>query len=136
MEEAAIYLSRIHALEFPTAGFSGDSLKMVVPLRTNGYRDYAQQYLSTPRMQQTIPQTLQLELTPKIQTYDHLYPGAEEHTLTHGDFDPSNILVDVSDGISRTSSIGNSLFRVLSCVTWPTCCVMLKICHLFIKTPL
>lgn len=93
MRQAANYLASIHQHEFDSAGFFDENFHISTTLKQGDYLLYAQKCLSHETAVKIIAKPLIQDIHNLLQTHSHLYPGPESHTLTHGDFDPANILV-------------------------------------------
>jgi aminoglycoside phosphotransferase (APT) family kinase protein len=90
-------LSMLGKIEFPAAGFFDKDLHVVTPFASGSIQDQIHTLLSAP----PILTFLNHEQIEKIrQIFLHhadLMPDLSYHHLVHGDFDPSNILVEKKD---------------------------------------
>ena len=94
VRDAGNMLAAVGKIEFPVAGFFDTNLKVTKPFVGKGIGDEIETILNEPLAKDR----LGLERMRKIQeiflTHGALLPDATHHHLVHGDFDPSNILVE------------------------------------------
>lgn len=92
MHEIGWVLAKIIAYQFPKAGFLGKDLRGV-PSKFYDVMNLAQDCLSDKTVAAVLGSLMVAEIQTIIGQYSYLLPKNQKH-LVHGDFNPSNILVD------------------------------------------
>jgi len=105
MCEAGQILSAIQSHEFSTSGFFDTDLKVSHPTSRQSYITEVRNCLTHP----TVVAQIGKEDISKIETllnqYGFLFPGEDQTHLVHGDYDPTNILVDKIEGQWKITAI-------------------------------
>lgn len=94
MEEVGDVLAKIQTICFPSSGFFAKDLSLQEPITENGYEDFAKECLNHPIVINTLGQGIVLKIDTILEKYAAYFPNEMDNHLVHGDFDPSNILVD------------------------------------------
>ncbi|RDI39061.1 phosphotransferase family protein [Aquicella lusitana] len=91
--DAGTYLSKLRCIRFTEGGFFNADLT-VRPFRPDeNYLPYVEWLLQDPIVRQSLGETLHQSVHQLVSKHAYLLPDKNEANLTHGDYDPANILV-------------------------------------------
>lgn len=105
MLEAGKYLSVLRQIEFPNGGFFEAGLQVRPFHQKEEYSSYVSTLLKEATVKQDLGDTLHLALSELVLQHAHLLPGKDPANLTHGDYDPANILVREVNGTWKIAAI-------------------------------
>lgn len=94
VHDAGKMLAAVGKVEFPVAGFFDRDLHVAKPFVGKGIGDEVKTILQDPVAQERLGQDVLEKIETIFVTHADLLPDASHHHLVHGDFDPSNILVE------------------------------------------
>jgi aminoglycoside phosphotransferase (APT) family kinase protein len=112
---AGIYLDRLRKITFDIGGFFEESM-IVTPFdETEQFDRYLHYLLGQENVIRSLSPDIITKLHHIIEQYKVLIPNANVANLTHGDFDPSNILVNKRNGKWTISAILDWEFAFSGC---------------------
>lgn len=119
MYEVGTILSKIGSHVFSEAGFFDKDLNVIPHESPNDLINFIQDCLEHKVVLDVLPPNMILEVTKIFEKYnnDLLFDEHEKH-LVHGDFDPSNILVDKVDGFWKVTAILDFEFAFSGSILW------------------
>lgn len=99
-------IGHMQSLPFPsndTPGTCREASSYILPSRTS--KEMAFQMLYHPAVRQALQKTLLRRTEALFNRYEKFFPASEEANLTHGDLDPTNIIVEKVQGKWRLQGI-------------------------------
>lgn len=98
LQEAGESLSKLQAIRFDSSGFLNNDLFINEPLNILSYISLLNDTLQHSSVKETLSETSIAKLQQMLDTLPDFLSHIEDNQLVHGDFDPSNILVDQVNG--------------------------------------
>ncbi|MBX9742089.1 MAG: aminoglycoside phosphotransferase family protein [Chthoniobacterales bacterium] len=102
---AGKYLNFLRAITFPQGGFFQKNLVVRPFHESEKYKPYIFSLLQDSLVQKSLGNKLHQAISKWIELYSDLLPREREANLTHGDFDPANMLVKKINGQWKVASI-------------------------------
>ena len=103
--EAGRYLNHLRQMTFMQGGFFQEQLKIRPFSAEERYQPFAFGLLEEKNVQASLGMSLHKSVATWIQNHCAYLPNEHEANLTHGDFDPANMLVKQIDGQWKTTAI-------------------------------
>ena len=117
MEEAGELLSQIQTHRFIASGFFDQNLEIIKSEVPGNYLTFAQKCLNHPTVVETLG-SLGAKTHCYLKKNQLFFPCDRENHLVHGDFDPSNILVNQQAGQWKISGILDWEFAFSGSALW------------------
>lgn len=102
---AGFYLNRLRQIKFDQCGFFQNGLNIRPFILEEQYLPLTRSCLSKAHVQDSLGPKLSNQLYELVETYQQYFPSVYDANLTHGDFDPTNILVKRVEGQYQVSAI-------------------------------
>jgi Ser/Thr protein kinase RdoA (MazF antagonist) len=102
---AGFHLNKLRQIKFTQCGFLQNNLEIRPFSHDEQYLPLARACLSKAHVQESLGPQLCEHLSQLLETYQQYLPSKYEANLTHGDFDPSNILVNKANGQYQVAAI-------------------------------
>ncbi len=103
--EAGRYLNQLRKITFEQGGFFQADLSIRPFEKQEEYQPFVLDLLNDAIVQNSLGQQLHQSTTLWLQKHMALLPDKQESNLTHGDFDPANILVENINGHWKITAI-------------------------------
>jgi len=103
--DAGINLSILRAMKLPYGGFFQEDMQIRSFAPEEQYEPYIFKMLSDKSVAESLGNNLMQEIQQIISQCCHLLPEVNEANLTHGDYDPANILVHQVKGQWKVAAI-------------------------------
>lgn len=98
MFEVGVVLSKIASRVFCSSGFLNEDLTVVSKVVHENYLTFAKECLKNQMVIDHLDANLILRINLLLEQLFNFLPSSNKSNLVHGDFDPSNILVDKING--------------------------------------
>jgi len=105
MQEAGYYLSILRKMKLPVGGFFQDDMQIKPFGLEDEYFGFMMQMLQDKVVAASLGKNLQEMVWQVISACTNLIPEINDANLTHGDYDPANILVKQENGSWMISAI-------------------------------
>ena len=128
MEEVGFILSKISTYTFHQPGALTENLDTFPLPSTTDYLHSLKRILNQKSILGILPHQTMTKIYYIFNHYTPLLPQEREKSLVHGDFDPSNILVNKSNGIWKVSGILDWEFAFSGSLLWDVA-TMLRYAH-------
>ena len=92
--QAGMYLNELRKIEFSRSGFLNENLQVTPFSENENYAQLIQDLLTDEKIAQILGNELLIRLRDLVDENSDLLLSINDINLTHGDYDPSNILVD------------------------------------------
>ena len=99
MHDVGLTLLKINSFKFAQSGFFDNQLKIITnSSNNNNLMAHADECLQGDNVNTVLGAKIILQIHDCLNKCRHLLPKQEESNLVHGDFDPSNIFIDRTNG--------------------------------------
>ncbi|MFZ4116398.1 MAG: phosphotransferase family protein [Chthoniobacterales bacterium] len=116
--DAGTYLSRLRAITFPKSGFFQEGLTIRPFYESEKYKPFVFDLLQDPIVQEILGVELYKSISMWVDRYSALFPSEQGANLTHGDFDPSNMMVKKTEGKWKVVAILDWEFSFAGSYFW------------------
>lgn len=105
MYEAGEYLHCLKKMALPQGGFFKDDLQITPFTEVEDYESFLYHFMNDAVVQKSLGNNTMNDLQQLISQTSHLLPSINDANITHGDYDPANILVVEVNGKWQISAI-------------------------------
>lgn len=103
--DAGTYLDILRRMKLPHGGFFEDDLTIKSFSEEEEYFTFVTGFLEDPAVQKSLGHNLLQDLQQLLSQVSELFPATNDANITHGDFDPANMLVRQIDGQWKITAI-------------------------------